>query len=133
MSNESNFSAAITEASRELTPRERVMFKDTQNALSMNEMAENAVKAGEKAIISDVKDYVVIKVHNEKSEDVDYDNFIVIDKDGNKYVTGSTSFWNAFKAIWDELKDETEPWGIQLNLIPSKNYAGRNVLTCSLI
>lgn len=133
MANESNFSATITESSRELTPRERVMFKDTQNAISINEFAENSVKTGEKAIIEGVKDYVKIMVHNDKSDDKDYENFIIVDANGNKYVTGSSSFWNAFKAIWDELKDETDPWNIQINLLPSKNYAGRNVLTCSLI
>ena len=39
---ESNYSATILESSRELTARERVMFKDTQNAISMNDFAESA-------------------------------------------------------------------------------------------
>jgi hypothetical protein len=72
-------------------------------------------------------------VHNEKSDDKDYDNYIVVDGKGDKYVTGSTAFWNAFMSIFEEMKGETEPWSIQLNLIPSKNYKGKNVLTCSLI
>lgn len=133
MANESNFSATITEASRELTARERVMFKDTQNATSINEVAENASKAGEKAIIENVKDYAILMVHNDKSDDKDYQNFVIITESGDKFVTGSESFWNAFKAIWDEMHGEEEEWSVQINLIPSKNYAGRNVLTCSLI
>ena len=130
---ESNYSATILDASRELTARERVMFKDTQNAISMNDYAEQAKSEGGKAIITDVEDYVHITVHNEKSDDKDYDNYMIIDGDGQKYVTGSQAFWNSFMDIYNEMKDETEPWGIQLNLIPSKNYKGKNVLTCSLI
>lgn len=133
MANESNFSATITETSRELTARERVMFKDTQNAISINDYAESSLKTGEKAVIENVKDYVKIMVHNDKSDDKDYENFVIITDAGDKYVTGSTSFWNAFKAIWDEMKEEADPWSVQINLIPSRNYQGRNVLTCSLI
>ena len=129
----SNYSATIIESSRELTARERVMFKDTQNAISMNDFAEQAKTEGAKAIIENVKDYVHINVHNDKSEDKDYDNYLIIDAAGDKYVTGSQAFWNSFMDIYNEMKDETEPWGIQLNLIPSKNYKGKNVLTCSLV
>ncbi len=131
--NTSNYSAEIVEASREFTARERVMFKDTQNAISMNDFAEQAKSEGAKAIIENVKDFVHIMIHNEKSEDKDYDNYIIVDGEGDKYVTGSQAFWNSFMDIYNEMKDETEPWGIQLNLIPSKNYKGKNVLTCSLV
>lgn len=131
--NTSNYSAEIVEASREFSARERVMFKDTQNAISMNDFAEQAKSEGAKAIIENVKDFVHIMIHNEKSEDKDYDNYIIVDGEGDKYVTGSQAFWNSFMDIYNEMKDETEPWGIQLNLIPSKNYKGKNVLTCSLV
>ena len=129
----SNYSASIVDTSRELTARERVMFKDTQNAISMNDFAEQAKAEGGKAIIENVKDYVHISVHNDKSDDKDYDNYMIITAEGDKYVTGSQAFWNSFMDIFNEMKSETEPWGIQLNLIPSKNYKGKNVLTCSLI
>lgn len=128
-----NYSATIVDSSRVLTARERVMFKDTQNAISMNDFAEQAKAENGKAIIEDVKDFVHITVHNEKSDDKDYDNYLIIDAKGEKYVTGSQAFWNSFKSIYDEMKNENEPWGIQLNLIPSKNFKGKNVLTCSLI
>ena len=129
----SNYSATILDSSRELTAREKVMFKDTQNAISINEFAEQAKEQGGKAIIEDVKDYVHISVHNEKSDDKDYDNYLIIDGKGDKYVTGSQAFWNSFMNIYEEMKNESEPWSIQLNLIPSKNFKGKNVLTCSLI
>ena len=131
--NASNYSATIVESSRELTARERIMYKDTQNATSMLDLAKDAVKNGGKAIITPVTGYVVIDVHNEKSDDVDYKNYIVLGENGEKYVTGSTSFWNSFKDIYNEMVNESEPWGIQLNLIPSKNYKDKEILTCSLI
>ena len=130
---ESNYASSIAEASRELTAKERVMFKDLGNAQKLNTLAEEAEAKGAKAIIDNVKDFVVINVHNEASEDVDYKNYLIVDGNGEKYYTGSTPFWNSFKAIYDEMAESGEEWGIQLNLIPSKNYSGKTVLTCSLI
>lgn len=132
-SNNSNYSATIVEASRELTAKERVMFKDTQNAISLLDMAEEALGQGAKAIIENVVDYIVIDVHNDKSDDKDYKNYMLIDAQGQKYVTGSQSFWNSFMDIYTEMSTESEPWGIQLNLLESKNYKGKHILTCSLI
>lgn len=129
----SNYSATIAESSRELTARERIMFKDTQNAESLLDLAEEAKKNNGKAIIQNVVDYVIVDVHNEKSDDVDYKNYLIIDGDGQKYVTGSESFWNSFMAIYTEMENETEPWGIELNLLESKNYKGKFILTCSLV
>ena len=132
-STESIYLATIAESSRELSARERVMYKDTQNAISINDLAEEAAKDGNKAFIEGIVDYVVIDIHNDKSDDKDYKNYLIIDKDGQKYVTGSQAFWNSFKAIYDEMANESEPWSIEINLLPSKNYKGKNVLTCSLI
>lgn len=135
---ESNYTATIAESSRELSPRERIMYKDLGNATKLNDMAEEAMSAGAKAIITNIKDYAIISIHNEASEDVDYKNYLIVDGNGDKYYTGSTAFWNSFKSIYDEMvydemAESGEEWGIQLNLIPSKNYAGKTVLTCSLI
>ena len=130
---ESNYNATVAEASRELTPKERVMFKDLGNATKLNDLAEGAQTSGEKAIIDNIKDYAILAIHNEASEDVDYNNYLIVDGAGNKYYTGSQPFWNSFKSIWDEMHESGEEWGIQLNLIPSKNFAGKTVLTCSLI
>ena len=127
-----NYSATIIEASRELTPKERVMFKDLANAANLNEFAKEAIASGQKAIIT-VKDYAVVSVHNEASEDVDYNNYLLIDDKGDKYYTGSISFWNKFMDIYTEMKDVDEDWAIELSLVPSKKYAGKEALTCSLV
>ena len=128
----SNYTATITESSRDFTAKERVMFKDLGNAESMIDYARAAIEQGAKATI-DVADFAVISIHNEATDDVDYTNYLLIDKNGNKYYTGSESFWNSFKNIYNEMKDSDEEWGIELNLLPSKNYKGKEILTCSLI
>lgn len=128
----SNYTATITESSREFSAKERVMFKDLGNAESMIDYARAAMEQGGKATI-DVADFAVISIHNEATDDVDYTNYLLIDKNGNKYYTGSESFWNSFKNIYNEMKDSDEEWGIELNLLPSKNYKGKEILTCSLI
>lgn len=129
---ESNYSAQIIESSREFSPKERVMYKDLGNATQMVDFAKTALENDGKAII-DVADYAVIAVHNDATEDKDYTNYLLIDKNGEKYYTGSVAFWNAFMNIYSEMKECDEPWAIQLNLLPSKNYKGKEILTCSLV
>lgn len=131
-STQSNYRAEIVESSRELSPKERVMFKDLGNAIQLVDFAHEAIENGGKAII-EVHDYAVVSIHNDATEDKDYTNYLIIDKNNQKYYTGSQSFWNSFKNIYDEMKDSDEEWGIELNLLPSKNYKGKEILTCSLI
>lgn len=128
-----NYSATISDTSMELTARERIMFKDTQNAVSLLDLAKDAKANDSKAIVENIKGYVVLDIHNEKSDDVDYKNYLIVDGNGDKYVTGSQSFMNSFMDIFNEMKNETDPWSIQLNLLPSKNYKDKEILTCSLI
>ena len=64
----------------------------------------------------------------------DYYNYVIIDKDGTKYVTGSPSFWSSFKEIWDEMREESdEEFSISIYKVPSKNYNGKDFITCSII
>ena len=128
-----NYSATISDTSMELTARERIMFKDTQNAVSLLDLAKDAKANDSKAIVENIKGYVVLDIHNEKSDDVDYKNYLIVDGNGDKYVTGSQSFMNSFMDIFNEMKNEVDPWSIQLNLLPSKNYKDKEILTCSLI
>ena len=123
------YEVKIEEATKELSARERIMYKDTTNAIRLDE----ATLKG-KIIITPV-DYIVLDIHNEKAQDdTDYKNYIVIDKDGNKYLTGSDSFFNSFIDIWDEMVDANEPdWKIEVYRVPSKNYKGKDFLTCSII
>lgn len=131
--NNDNYTSTIREASRELSAKERVMFKDMANATSLVDFVSAQRETGEKAII-DVVDFAVIDVHNPRAQDdTDYTIYLVIDKNGNKFYTSSEAFWSAFSNIYAEMKDADEEWGIEAVLIPSKNYKGKEILTCSLV
>lgn len=122
-----NYAVTIAESSRELTAKDRIRLKDTSDAVKLDE----ATKDG--AITINPVGYAVLAIHNEKSDNIDYNNYLIEDEDGTKYVTGSESFWNSFIDIYTEMKDETEPWQIKAYRLPSKNYNGKEFLTCSII
>ena len=129
-----NFETKIVETTHDLTARERILMKDTTNARKIDEVVDEFRDNGETLVITPV-DYVVLQIHNEKSKDrKDYNNYLIIADDGAKYVTGSPSFWNSFKEIWDEMKAESdEPFHIEIYKVPSKNYNGKDFITCSII
>lgn len=121
------FESKISESSRELSARDRIRLKDTTDAIKLDE----ATAEGELVITP--KAYAILSVHNDKADDPDYEQYIIEGDDGQKYVTGSQSFWNSFKAIWDEMADEDEEYSIKAYRVPSKNYKGKDFLTCSII
>ena len=59
--------------------------------------------------------------------------YIVVDKTGNKFVTGSESFFAAFKGIFEEMGGTDEDYEIEVYRLPSKNYKGKEFLTCSIV
>lgn len=126
-----DYLVTISEASRELTHKEAVMFKDTTDCLKLDTLTQ---QADDKTFtIPRVADYVVLNVHNEHSDDKDYVNYVIIDDEGQRYVTGSTSFGRAFTSIIDEMQDSGEEYGIKVFRLPSKQRQGKEFLTCSLI
>lgn len=120
------YSVEIKETSRQLTAKERIAMKDTGNATKL----DLACEEGELTITPVA--YAVLSIHNEKSDNKDYENYIIIDEEGNKFVTGSSSFWNAFINIYEEMEDEEEAWSIIAYKLDSKNYKGKKFLTCSI-
>lgn len=121
------YSVKIAETSKELTAKERIQIKDTADAIKLDEATQNG------AIIINPLMYAILDVHNEKSDNVDYKNYVIVDKDGTKYVTGSESFFSTFMSIYDEMYGEEEDWGIKCTRLPSKNYKGKEFLTCSVV
>lgn len=121
------YSVSIKETSRELTPKQRIALKDTTNAVKLDEATQI------EPVIIDVDMYAVLNIHNEKSENPDYENYIVVDKNGTKYVTGSASFWSSFMDIFSEMAGEDEDYSIKAYRMPSKNYKGKDFITCSIV
>ena len=121
------FEVKIREASKELTAKERVKFKDTTNAVQLDDATK------ESSLVIEPDFYIVLDVHNEHSEDKDYVKYLIVDKAGNKFVTGSESFFSAFKSIVDEMIHCAEEYEIEVYRLPSKNYKGKEFLTCSIV
>lgn len=120
------YSASIKESSRELTAKQRIALKDTTNAVKLDEATQV------EPVIINVDMYAILAIHNEKSENPDYDNYIVVDKNGTKYVTGSASFWSSFMDIFTEMEGDDEEWALKVYRVPSKNYKGKDFITCSI-
>ena len=120
------YSVSIKESSRELTAKHRIALKDTTGAVKLDEATQV------EPVIINVDMYAVLDIHNEKSENPDYENYIVVDKDGTKYITGSASFWSSFIDIFTEMEGEDEAWTLKVYRVPSKNYKGKDFITCSI-
>lgn len=120
------YSVQIKEVSKELSAKERIALKDTTNAVKLD------VATQEGSVSINPEMWAVLAIHNEKSANSDYDNYIVVDKDGTKYVTGSASFWSSFMDIFNEMQGEAEEWGVRVYRSPSKNYQGKDFITCSI-
>lgn len=121
------YSVEIKETSRELTAKQIIALKDTSDAIKIDTLCN------EKAVIIEPVDYAVLAIHNEKSDNVDYEKYVIIDKLGDKYVTGSSTFWSSFMNIYNEMLGEDEEWAIKAYKLDTKNYIGKKFLTCSII
>ena len=125
MSETVKYKATIIETSREFTARERLFIKDTSTAFKLD-----SLEADQELSFRPV-DYAILNVVSPKAEKP-YETYVVVDEDGNKYVTGSESFWKSFKEIWDEMYDEAEEYKVKVYKKESKNYQGKMFITCTI-
>lgn len=121
------YKAEIINSSKELTAKEKIMLKDTSNAIGLDE----ATKEG--PIIIDIDYYAIVHVHNPLTETGDYDKCVLLDKDGTKYATGSESFIRNMMDIVDEMSDSGEEYKLSVYRKDSNNYKGKQFITCSIV
>lgn len=120
------FSVSIVETTRELSAKERVQIKDTTDAIKLDKATSI------EPVIIDVDMYAIVNIHNEKSENPDYQSYIIVDKNGTRYSTASPSFWNSFMNIYEEIGGEDD-WKLKVYKMPSKNRDGKEFITCSVL
>lgn len=125
------YNVEIVASSRDFSARERIKIKDKGNAKRLEALTTDG------SIFIQIIDWAVLKIENDKSADKVYTNYILLDTDGTKYVTGSEAFWSAFKTVYDELAEEIDrenSVGIPFEVyhLPSKNREGKTFLSCSL-
>lgn len=122
------YKAMVESASWEMTAREKLRYTDFTDVTQIDE----ATQAGD--IIIDVDKWLVVQVHNEKSDTIDYKKYVIIDQEGQAYVTGSESFWRSFIEIYEVMSEEEETvYSIKAYRRESKNYKGKDFLTCRII
>ena len=122
------YKATVKESSWEMSAREKLRYTDFTDVVQLDE----ATQAGD--LIIDVDKWAVVMVDNEKSDTVDYVKYVIIDKEGQVYVTGSESFWRSFTAIYEVMSEEEETvYSIKVYRRESKNYKGKDFLTCRII
>ena len=122
------YEVKITESSKEFTARERIALKNFDDMVAIDE----AVNAENPRLMIDVEAYAIADVHNEKSDNVNYRKYILIDKTGQKYITSSEPLFTSFKEIWDEMTGEPEEWSLTVYKRESNNYKGKSFLTCTI-
>lgn len=124
-----SFEVKIIESSMELTHKEKVAMKDISRAIKLDEACSESNELQIKPV-----GYVILSIHNDKSENPDYQQYLIIDASGTKYVTGSESFWRSFEDIWEEMEEDAdEEWELIIYKKDSKNYKGKQFLTCSIV
>lgn len=127
----SEYSAKVTFTSKEVSAREKIKLKDTGNYTRLDESTQI------EDVIINLDYYAIVDVHNEKAQsgNKDYQQTITVDKDGTYYSTGSVSYLNALENIMSELEDEGDTGDISIRVYrrPSKNRAGKDFITCSLV
>lgn len=124
------YKVEIAHSTKELTVREKIRIKDLSNAIQLDDATQQ-----EGNIVIDFDYYVILKVHNEFSkDDKDYNKYVIVDKGGNKFATGSESFMTTLKGIVDEMTDAGETdFEIEVYRKDSKNYTGKQFLTCTIV
>lgn len=124
------YKVEIVHSTKELTVREKIRIKDLSNVIQIDDATQK-----EGNIVIDFDYYVILKVHNEFSkDDKDYNKYVIVDKSGNKFVTGSESFMTSLEGIVDEMADAGETdFEIEIYRKDSKNYTGKQFLTCTIV
>lgn len=119
------FSVDIIEATRELTKREKVYIKVLDSLKRVDEELENG------DFEMEVTGYVHVLVHNENSPEKEYEKIIIMDDTGFSYITGSKTFIERLKDIWEDM--EGEPFNVKVFQRDSKKYSGNKYITCNIV
>lgn len=122
------FNLIISESLKTLTKKDMLQLKDLSDAIKLDQ----ATQENGTVMIFDVRNIVSLSlVSDDPQNPQEYSKTVVVDADGNRYVTGSDSF---ARRAWEIAKEmDGDEFGLKVYRRPSKNYAGREFLSCSVI
>ena len=117
----------IVESSQKLNAKQRIGILQTAAAIKL----DGATMKGDVEFTPEF--WAVVHVTPDDAEE--FDQYIIGDIDGNIYSTGSLSFWQSFKLIWDEMLNDDEGLSYMVKVFraPSKKYEGKSFITCTII
>lgn len=123
-----DYTCKIIDSSGEFDVYERVMCKDLGDAIPLDDATQQG------PVVIAYEKHLILGIHNEKSEDKDYEKCVVIDPEGRKFVCGGATFRRELENIVAELSDAGIISGFNIKVYrkASNNYKGKDFITCSL-
>lgn len=124
------YSVKIVYTSINLSAKEKVRIKDFSNAAQLDDVIQ-----GDAHFMLDYAYHADMEVHNERSknEKKDYMKRVIVDKAGNQFITGSEAFMSAMDEVLEEMNESGEDFQLECYKVPSKNFAGKSFITCTVI
>lgn len=123
-----DYKVEVVSCSKELSVREKIQLKDTTTANKIDNLTQDG------DIVIPVAYHAQLHIVNPASENGEYDVYVFVDNDGNKFITGSSSLWSSYIDIYDEMLNAGETdFSICVTRKPSKKREGKDFLTCSLV
>ena len=124
------YEVKIVDGSREFSKVESLKIKMLSGAIAIDDL----LKESANPIIEGVTDWAELEIHNENSkQDKDYSKYVIITENGDMYITGSESFWDSFRTIYDTMCDgDKEIFSIQVYAVKSSNFAGE-FFNCAIV
>ena len=132
MAKREGYRATISYSSKDLTKLEKLMFAQSPDSGSLEELTRND------AFITPVSYFVLVDVHNENNAvgEKDYTVCYIADDQGDLYKTSSSSCIDNLEEIAEMLEEELAAGEslppIKFYQKPSKNRTGSTFITCNV-
>lgn len=122
------FNVVIEKSLKEVTKKEMLQLKDLTDAVRLDQ----ATQEHGSVMINNIQNVVkLFLVSDDPKNPQEYGKLVITDTEGNRFVTGSESFARRAWEIADDMAGEE--FGLKVYRRPSKNYPGREFLSCSVI
>lgn len=122
------FNVVIEKSLKEVTKKEMLQLKDLTDAVRLDQATQEHGSVMIPNVLNMVKMFLV---SDDPKNPQEYAKMVITDTEGNRFVTGSESFARRAWEIADDM--DGEEFGLKVYRRPSKNYPGREFLSCSVI
>lgn len=121
------YKVEVRSSFKEISAKDKVKYKNFDEGISISDYID---KNGELIIAPD--NVIELHIINDKSEDKEYNRYLVIDKENNVYTTGSDSFYESLSDIMADMAEVGEPYEIKCYKQQSKNNSGK-FINCRIV